>query len=42
MRVVAFILSHDVIDAILRHLERTDRHQERGPPHRRPLAAVAS
>ena len=42
MRVVAFILDHDVVDAILRHLERTGRHPERGPPVGRVLPAAAS
>jgi len=42
MQVVAFILDHDVVDAILRHLERTGRHPGRGPPHGQALPAVAS
>ena len=42
MHVVAFILDHGVVDAILRHLERTGRHPERGPPHGQALPAVAS
>jgi hypothetical protein len=42
MRVVAFILDHEVVDAILRYLERTGRHPERGPPHGQTLPAVAS
>lgn len=29
-RVAAFILDHHMVDAILRHLERTGRHPERG------------
>ncbi len=42
MRVVAFILHHDVIDAILRHLERTARHPGRGPPQGEARPAIAS
>jgi len=34
MRVVAFILDHDVVDTILGRLEQTGRHPERGPPAR--------
>ena len=42
MRVVAFILDHGVVEAILGHLEQTGRHPERGPPLGHALPAVAS
>jgi hypothetical protein len=32
MKVIAFITEHDVIDAILRHLERKGAQEARGPP----------
>jgi hypothetical protein len=32
MKVIAFISEHDVIDAILRHLERKGAQEARGPP----------
>ena len=33
MRVIAFITEHDVIDAILRHLERKEAQGARAPPN---------
>ena len=32
MKVIAFIIEHDVVDAILRHLERKEAQGARGPP----------
>jgi len=32
MKVIAFITEHAVVDAILRHLERTEIKQARAPP----------
>ena len=32
MKVIAFITEHDVIDVILRHLERRAGQEARGPP----------
>ena len=32
MKVIAFITEHDVVDAILRHLERKEERRERAPP----------
>jgi len=32
MKVIAFIIEHDVIDAILRHLERKEAREARAPP----------
>jgi hypothetical protein len=32
MKVIAFITEHDVVDAILRHLERKESREARGPP----------
>ncbi len=40
MRIVAFIVDHQVIDKILRHLAEKGSHRERGPPHDADLAAV--
>ena len=42
MRVIAFIIDHKVVDAILTHLERTRRHPERGPPLGHAVPAVDS
>ena len=33
MKVIAFITEHDLVDAILRHLERKERREARGPPN---------
>ena len=33
MKVIAFITEHDVVDAILRHLERKHAEEARGPPN---------
>ena len=42
MKVVAFIIEHEVVDKILRHLKRRGEGQrERGPPRRSELAAVS-
>jgi hypothetical protein len=32
MKVIAFITEHDVVDAILRHLAKTEARSPRGPP----------
>ncbi len=32
MKVIAFITEHDVVDAILRHLERKEVQEARAPP----------
>jgi len=32
MKVIAFITEHDVVDAILRHLVKTEARSPRGPP----------
>ena len=32
LEVIAFITEHDVVDAILRHLDRRDQRRERAPP----------
>ena len=32
MRIIAFIIDHDVVDAILRHLARAETQSPRGPP----------
>ena len=32
MKVIAFITKHDLVDAILRHLERKKSQEPRGPP----------
>jgi len=41
MKVIAFITEHEVVDAILRHLERGEAKEARGPPERSELAAVS-
>jgi len=33
MKVIALITEHDVVDAILRHLERKEAREARGPPN---------
>jgi hypothetical protein len=33
MKVIAFITEHDVVDAILRHLQRKQAEEARGPPN---------
>ena len=33
MKVIAFITAHEVVDAILRHLERRQERRERAPPN---------
>ncbi len=32
MKVIAFIIEHEVVDAILRHLKRKEERRERAPP----------
>ncbi len=42
MRIIAFIVDHDVVDKILRHLEHKGRAgRERGPPDAVDLEAVS-
>jgi len=41
MKVIAFIIDHQVVDKILRHLERTEGERGRGPPRHTGLAAVS-
>jgi len=42
MKVIAFIIDHQVVDKILRHLKRRgEGERERGPPGRSELAAVS-
>ena len=42
MKVIAFIIEHDVVDKILRHLKRRDEEgRGRGPPGHEELAAVS-
>ena len=41
MRVIAFIIDHDVVDAILRHLVKAVARSPRGPPGAPPLAVVS-
>ena len=41
MKVIAFIIEHEVVDKILKHLKRRGEGQrERGPPARPGLAAA--
>jgi len=41
MRVIAFIIDHDVVDAILRHLVKAEARSPRGPPGAAPLSAAS-
>ena len=41
MRTVAFIIDHDVVDAILRHLAKAETRSPRGPPGAAALSAVS-
>ena len=41
MRVIAFIIDHDVVDAILRHLVKAVARSPRGPPGAAPLSAAS-
>ena len=39
MRIIAFIIDHDVVDAILRHLAKAEARSPRGPPSAAALPA---
>ena len=41
MRIIAFIIDHDVVDAILRHLAKAEARSPRGPPSAPPLPAAS-
>jgi len=41
MRIIAFIIDHDVVDAILRHLAKAEARSPRGPPSAAALYAVS-
>jgi hypothetical protein len=41
MRIIAFIIDHDVVDAILRHLAKAEARSPRGPPSAAALPAVS-
>ena len=41
MRIIAFIIDHDVVDAILRHLTKAEARSPRGPPSLAALSAVS-
>jgi len=41
MRIIAFIIDHDVVDAILRHLAKAEARSPRGPPSAAALSAVS-
>jgi hypothetical protein len=41
MKVIAFITEHDVVDAILRHLAKTEARSPRGPPGAATLPATS-
>jgi hypothetical protein len=41
MRIIAFIIDHDVVDAILRHLAKAEAQSSRGPPGALPLSAAS-
>jgi hypothetical protein len=40
MRIIAFIIDHDVVDAILRHLAKAEARSPRGPPGTAALSAA--
>ena len=39
MRVIAFIVDHDVVDAILQYLAKAEGQSSRGPPSSAVLSA---
>ena len=41
MKVIAFITEHDVVDAILTHLAKTEARSPRGPPDGATLPVVS-
>ncbi len=41
MRIIAFIIDHDVVDAILRHLAKAEARSPRGPPGAAALPAAS-
>ena len=41
MRIIAFIIDHDVVDAILRHLAKAEARSPRGPPSAAALSAAS-
>ena len=41
MRIISFIIDHDVVDVILRHLAKAEAQSPRGPPGAAPLSAAS-
>jgi hypothetical protein len=41
MRIIAFIIDHDVVDAILRHLAKAEAKSPRGPPTAAAFSAAS-
>ncbi len=41
MRIIAFIVDHDVVDAILRHIAKVEARSPRGPPGTAALSAAS-
>jgi len=41
MQIIAFIIDHDVVDAILRHLAKAEAQSPRGPPSAAALSAAS-
>ena len=41
MRIIAFIIDHGVVDAVLRHLAKAEARSPRGPPGTAALSAVS-
>ena len=41
MRIIAFIIDHDVVDAILRHLAKAETQSPRGPPGTAAVSAAS-
>jgi len=41
MQIIAFIIDHDVVDAILRYLAKAEAQSPRGPPSAAALSAAS-
>jgi len=41
MTIIALIIDHDVVDAILRHLAKTEAQSPRGPPDAEAVSAAS-
>jgi len=41
MTIIALIIDHDVVEAILRHLAKTEAQSPRGPPDAEAVSAAS-